>query len=194
MDIRNDDFVDLLEHLAHAPEKDLPPMSVASVIKKVRSTGNPRLHYARGHVTVTFQTQDGPLQIGEAWVAYPGPDDDTTEWEVFMAVELHEQTWSFGDTRIVDEHGAPALIGAGDLCIELMDAISWVGWEPYVEATLPPREASWNAVKDQYPDIRVDPWGAGCGKSGRKGRKGRKSRSGKGRSGRKSGMARRGGK
>lgn len=194
MDIRNDDFVDLLEHLAHAPEKDLPPMSVASVIKKVRSTGNPRLHYARGHVTVTFQTQYGPLQIGEAWVAYPGPDDDATEWEVFMAVELHEQTWSFGDTRIVDEHGAPALIGAGDLCIELMDAISWVGWEPYVEATLPPREASWNAVKDQYPDIRVDPWGAGWGKPSRKGRKGRKSCSGKGRSGRKSGTARRGGK
>ncbi|WP_269084836.1 hypothetical protein [Pseudomonas sp. HUK17] len=41
-------------------------MNVASVIKKVRGTGNPRLYYARGHVTVTFQTQYGPLQIGEA--------------------------------------------------------------------------------------------------------------------------------
>ncbi|UUW74202.1 hypothetical protein [Pseudomonas oryzihabitans] len=194
MDIRYDDFVELLEHLAHAPEKDLPPMTVTSVIKKVRGTGNPRLHYARGHVTVTFQTQYGPLQIGEAWVAYPGPDNDTTDWEVFMAVELHEQTWSFGTTRIVDEHGLPKPVDAGELCIELMDAISWVGWEPYVEATLPAREASWNAVKDQYPDIRVDPWGAGWGKPGRKGRKGRKSRSGKGRSGRKSGTARRGGR
>lgn len=34
MDVRYDDFVELLEHLAHAPEKDLPLMSVASVIKK----------------------------------------------------------------------------------------------------------------------------------------------------------------
>ncbi|WP_273808073.1 MULTISPECIES: hypothetical protein [unclassified Pseudomonas] len=113
MDIRYDDFVELLEHLAHAPEKDLPPMTVTSVIKKVRGTGNPRLHYARGHVTVTFQTQYGPLQIGEAWVAYPGPDNDTTDWEVFMAVELHEQTWSFGATRIVDEHGLPKPVDAG---------------------------------------------------------------------------------
>lgn len=111
-----------------------------------------------------------------------------------MAVELQEQTWSFGATRIVDEHGVPSPIEAGELCIELMDAISWVGWEPYVEATLPAREASWNAVKDQYPDIRVDPWGAGWGKPGRKGRKGRKSRCGKGGLGRKSGSGRRGGR
>lgn len=131
MDIRYDDFVELLEHLAHAPEKDLPPMSVASVIKKARGT------------------------------------------------------------RIVDEHGLPSPIDEGELCIELMDAISWVGWEPHVKATLPPREVSWNAVKDQYPDIRVDPWGAGWGKSGKKGWK---NRNGKGRSGRKSGTARRGGK
>lgn len=81
-------------------------------------------------MTVAFQTHYGPLQIGEAWVAYPGPDDDTTEWEVFMAVELDEQTWSFGDTRIVDEHGVPSPIEGGELCIQLMDAISWVGWEP----------------------------------------------------------------
>lgn len=113
-----------------------------------------------------------------------------------MAVELQEQTWSFGATRIVDEHGVPSPIEAGELCIELMDAISWVGWEPYVEATLPAREASWNAVKDQYPDIRVDPWGAGWGKPGRKDRKGRKSRCGKGGLGRKSGSGsgRRGGR
>lgn len=93
--------------------------------------------------------------------------------------------------RIVDEHGVPSPVDAGELCIELMDAISWVGWEPYVESTLPAREASWNAVKDQYPDIRVDPWGAGWGKPGKK--SGR-HRSGKGRSGRQSGTTRRGGK
>lgn len=58
----------------------------------MRGTGNPRVHYARGHVTVTFLTRYGPLQIGEGWVSYPGPDKDTTDWEVFMAVELHQQT------------------------------------------------------------------------------------------------------